>query len=594
MCSISGFTWEDKTLIRKMNDILSYRGPDDTGIYIDERISLGHNRLSIIDLSHAGHQPMSNRDGTLWIIFNGEVYNYKKIRQELEKLGYTFLSNTDTEVVVNSYEQFGPECVKIFNGMFAFAIWDTKKKELFLARDRIGIKPLYYYYDGLKLIFSSEIKAILCHDINKQIDFDAFNSFFKYRFIPSDKTILKGIRKLMPGYYMYYKNGKITLRKYWKLNWKIENKSESYYLKKLNKLLKSSVELRLQSDVPLGAFLSGGVDSSLIVAINYKLRKDPIKTFTIGYGYDTDEFKYARIVSNYLDTDHHEIILDFDLMTRKLPLIIWHMDEPHSEITMIPLYFLSKFSKKEVTVVNTGEGADEIFSGYNDYYLGSKMFQFIPNILKTRLYLWYYPRFNKSLRNKLFSFSFTEDNTLQTYLTLKNKNSFPNDFLNRILYFDLKHELTNWELNRTDKMTMAFSMEARVPMLDFRIVELSSRLPIKYKQPNLIGKYILKKLALSYLPREIVLRKKQGFTTPEQAWIKNRLKDSIETLLFFNKKPFYDYYYIKKLIQKQSSFNKKNPFQRYSFQLLNLLFFDIWYEIYMNNTKIEKIEALLS
>ncbi|MHA1394786.1 MAG: asparagine synthetase B family protein [Promethearchaeota archaeon] len=177
MCSISGFTWEDKTLIRKMNDILSYRGPDDTGIYIDERISLGHNRLSIIDLSHAGHQPMSNRDGTLWIIFNGEVYNYKKIRQELEKLGYSFLSNTDTEVVVNSYEQFGSECVKIFNGMFAFAIWDTKKKELFLARDRIGIKPLYYYYDGLKFIFSSEIKAILCHDINKQIDFDAFNSF---------------------------------------------------------------------------------------------------------------------------------------------------------------------------------------------------------------------------------------------------------------------------------------------------------------------------------------------------------------------------------------------------------------------------------
>jgi len=336
MCSISGFTWEDKSLIQDMNKILAHRGPNDDGIYLDSNISLGHNRLSIIDLSKAGHQPMSNREGTIWIIFNGEIYNFKEIREKLENKGYNFLSKSDTEVIIYAYEEYGFDCLKLFNGMFAFAIWDLRKKLLFLARDRIGIKPLYYMYDGKDLIFASELKAILRHKIDKIIDLQCLNSFLTYRFIPSDKTMLIGIKKLLPGHYAIFNEGKLSIKRFWELKWKGSNKSENYNIALLEKLLFSSVELRLNSDVPLGAFLSGGVDSSLIVAINKKLRKDVIKTFTIGFGHETDEFKYAREVADILSTDHHEIVLDYKKITKKLPTIIWQMDEPHSAITIVP------------------------------------------------------------------------------------------------------------------------------------------------------------------------------------------------------------------------------------------------------------------
>jgi len=594
MCSISGFTWNDLDLIKAMNKILSYRGPDDTGVYLDDKISLGHNRLSIIDLSKAGHQPMSNNDKKLWIVYNGEVYNYLEIRRTLEKKGYRFNSNTDTEVILKAYEEYGEQCLKMFNGMFAFAIWDMRNNTLFIARDRIGIKPLYYYYKNENLIFSSEMKAILLHDIKKEIEIQSLNSFLTYRFIPSNKTMVKGIKKLMPGYYMKLNAGKLEIKKYWDMVWEIENKPENYYLNLLNKLLKNSVEMRLKSDVPLGAYLSGGIDSSLVVAINSQLRETPVETFTVGYGHETDEFKYARIISDYLSTNHHEIILDYKEIAKSLPTIVWHMDEPHSEVTMIPLYFLSEYSKKIVTVVNTGEGADEIFSGYPYYYPGSYMFKPIPKFIKSKFYLWYYPPFKQNERKEIFLNKIKDDNTLNWFLNGKQSKNLPDEFLNRILLFDIKHELTNWELNRTDKMTMAFSMEARVPFLDHRIVELCSKLPIRYKQPNFIGKYILKKLALSYLPKEIVLRKKQGFTTPEHSWIKYALEDKFEEIFLNNKKPFLNYDFIKKLIYKHKLSAQQKRFQRYSFQLLSLLFFDLWYEIFINNTNIRDLEQLLS
>lgn len=593
MCSISGFSWEDQLLIKKMNKLLSYRGPDDSGIYTDKNISFGHNRLSIIDLSKAGHQPMSNLEESLWIIFNGEVYNYKSIRDKLEQKGYTFFSNTDTEVVLYAYEEYGTKCLKLFNGMFAFAIWDTSKQELFLARDRLGIKPLYYSYAGNNLIFSSELKAILLHDFKKEIDLNSLNSFLTYRFIPSNKTMFKGIKKLLPGYYAIFKQGSFSIKKYWDLNWHITNKTENYYINMLDKLLKSSIELRLNSDVPLGAYLSGGVDSSLVVAINAKLRDDPVKTFTVGFGHEMDEFKYARKISDLYSTDHNEITLDYKSINKKLPTIIWHMDEPHSEMTIVPLYFLSEFAKKGVTVVNTGEGADELFSGYPSYYIGARLFKPIPNPIKRIIYLWYYSPFKKRNRKQLLNFPFSKDNTLYHYLVYENAKGYPSNFLNKLLMFDIKHELTNWELNRTDKMTMAHSMEARVPFLDHRIVELSAAMSIKYKQPNLVGKYLLKKFSLKYLPREIVFRKKQGFYVPMHSWIKETLEDVVESILFSNKKPFLNYDYIKKLIQKHKASTKRKLFQLFSFQLLTLLFFDIWYEIYFNNKSIKEMEKVL-
>ena len=594
MCSISGFSWEDKSLIKKMNDLLIHRGPDDYGIYTDSNISLGHNRLSIIDLSKAGHQPMSNNKSNLWIIYNGEVYNYKEIREKLEKIGYKFRSTSDTEVILYAYEEYGSKCLNLFNGMFALAIWDTNKKELFLARDRIGIKPFYYMYDGKNFIFTSELKAILQHDIKKKIDLQCLNSFLKYRFIPSNKTILVGINKLLPGHYAIFKNGILTVKKFWDLSWEISNKSKNYQIAMLEKLLYSSIELRLNSDVPLGAFLSGGIDSSLVVAINSKLRKDKVETFTVGFGHESDEFRYAHKVAEYLSTNHHELILDYKNITRKLPKLIWQMDEPHSEITIVPLYFLSEFARKKVTVVNTGEGADELFSGYVTYYVGSNMFKPIPDYFRRRLYMWYYSPFKKKDRNKLLNYPIDEDNTLQKYLLNKNGTPhYPKDLLNRMLLFDIKHELPNWELNRADKMTMAHSMEARVPFLDHRIVELSTGMTVKQKLPNLNGKFILKKLALKYLPREIVLRKKQGFFVPMHAWIKDNLEDIAEAIFFNNKKKFFDYNYIRALIHKHRSTKKPRPFQLYSFQIMILLFFDMWYEMYINNKTPEDLIKIL-
>ncbi|MHA1338005.1 MAG: asparagine synthase (glutamine-hydrolyzing) [Promethearchaeota archaeon] len=593
MCSISGFTWEDENLIKKMNKILSYRGPDDSGIYIDKNISLGHNRLSIIDLSKAGHQPMKNEEGNLWIVYNGEVYNYKEIRKKLELKGYNFNSNTDTEVILASYEEFGKRCLNLFNGMFAFAIWDSDKKELFLARDRIGIKPLYFMIFDKNLIFSSEIKAILQYDFEKLIDLQSLNNYLTYRFIPSNKTIIQGIYKLLPAHYAIFKNGTLIIKKYWDLKWNVSNKSIEYYVRRLNKLLIESVNKRLISDVPLGAFLSGGIDSSLIVAINTILRKDEVKTFTVGFDHKSDEFKYARKVSEYLSTNHYELVLDYKTITRSLPKIIWHMDELNSDITMVPLYFLSKFARKKVIVVNTGEGSDELFSGYYPYIIASKIFTPIPKLLRKKIYLWYYSPFKKRFRKSLLKNKFYKDFLLNQYLFYRQSDNSPKYFLNKILFFDIKNELPNWQLPRVDRMTMAHSMEARVPFLDHNIVEFSTKIPIKFKQPNLLGKYLLKKLALNYLPRDIVLRKKQGFTTPLYDWIKENLEGVAESLFWTHKKPFLNYELINRLILKHKRSIKPRLFQIYSFQLLMLIFFEIWYEIFLNGVNLSKIEKLL-
>jgi asparagine synthase (glutamine-hydrolysing) len=593
MCGISGFNWEDKKLINAMKNSISYRGPDDNGIFTDKNISLGHNRLSIIDLSKDGHQPMSDDEGQVWIVFNGEIYNYKKIKKDLTKKGYKFNSGSDTEVIINAYLEYGHDCLSYFNGMFAFAIWDSNKKELFIARDRLGIKPLYYFEENGRFIFSSEIKAILKHDVKREIDLNSLNSFFKYRFIANHKTMIYGIKKLLPGHFAVLKNKKLTIKKFWDVKWNIENKSEDYYVKKLDKTLFSSVKRRLMSDVPLGAFLSGGLDSSLIVAMNAKLKKEAVKTFTVGFGHETDEFNYAKKVSEHLSTDHHEINLDFKTITKKLPTIVWHMDEPNSDITMVPLYFLSEFAKKKVTVVNTGEGADEIFSGYEHFKVGAEMFKVVPKFVKGNVYSYYYSPFKKNERQSLFQNPITnEKNMLRRYLFYK-KQGYPKDFLNRILLFDIKNELPNWQLTRVDRMTMVHGMEARVPFLDHEMVELSARMPVKYKQPNLNGKYILKKVAQKYLPRNIVHRKKQGFTTPMHAWMKNNLEDATQSFLFSNKKKFYNYDYITKLLNKHKMTDKPRPFVRYSYQLMMLLFFDIWYEMYINQVSENKIKNML-
>ena len=584
MCSITGFTWEDKDLLKDMTDVVGYRGPDDSGYYSDKGISLGHRRLSIIDLSRAGHQPMTDKEGSVAIVYNGEIYNFKELRAQLESK-YDFASQTDTEVLIYGYQEWGPEgLLKRLNGMFAFAIWDGNKKQLLLARDRLGIKPLYYVSVGKQLIFASEIKSILqCPEIKRELDLEALNSYLAYRFITSDRTILKGIKKLLPGHYLIYKEGKLKISKYWDVSFSIERKPEQYFIQKFKSLLKDSVEKRLMSDVPLGAFLSGGIDSSLIVAVNSMLREDPVKTFTVGFGHETDEFKYANAVADHLNTDHHELFLDYKDMTKELPKIVWYMDEPNSDITMVPLYFLSQFSRKKVTVVNTGEGADELFSGYQHFRVGSNTFKFVPSAIRKNVYSLYYSPFKSWERKKLFQKPIKEDDSLKQYLNRKQ----PKDLLNRILLFDIKNELPNWQLARVDRMTMAHSQEARVPFLDHRMAEFSATMPVSLKLKNLDGKYLIKKAVKNLLPKNIITRRKQGFTTPRHEWIKHDLQDFAFELLSkenVQKRGIFNYNSVEKFKRLAAS-KGDMPFRPYSYKLLILAMFELWCQIYLDEKK---------
>lgn len=584
MCSITGFTWEDKGLLRDMTDIVSYRGPDDHGYYSDKGISLGHRRLSIIDLSSAGHQPMTDKEGSVAIVYNGEIYNFKELRSDLESK-YDFASQTDTEVLIYGYQEWGPEgLLKRLNGMFAFAIWDSDKKQLLLARDRLGIKPLYYARLEDRLIFASELKSVLqCPEIKRELDLDALNSYLTYRFITSDSTILKGIKKLLPGHYLVFKEGVLKTKKYWDLSFNIENKPEQYFIQRFKTLLKDCVEKRLMSDVPLGAFLSGGIDSSLIVAVNSMLREDPVKTFTVGFGHETDEFKHAKSVAEHLNTDHHELFLDYKEMTKELPKIVWYMDEPNSDITMVPLYFLSEFSRKKVTVVNTGEGADELFSGYQHFRVGSNAFRFVPSAIRKNVYSLYYSPFKSWERKKLFQNPIKEDDSLKQYLNMKQ----PKDLLNRILLFDIKNELPNWQLARVDRMTMAHSQEARVPFLDHRMAEFSATMPVKLKLKNIDGKYLIKKAVKGLLPDHIITRRKQGFTTPRHEWIKHDLQDFAFELLSkenVQKRGIFNYNSVEKFKRLAASKGDR-PFRPHSYKLLILAMFELWCQIYLDENK---------
>jgi asparagine synthase (glutamine-hydrolysing) len=590
MCSITGFTWEDKDLLRRMTDIIAYRGPDDHGYYTDSSVSLGHRRLSIIDLSQAGHQPMSDKEGSVTIVFNGEIYNFKELRKQLDKK-YDFASGTDTEVLIYGYKEWGPEgLLKRINGMFAFAIWDSVKKSLFIARDRLGKKPLYYYLHKNQLIFASELKSILeFQDIKRELDTDSVNSYLSYRFIPSDKTMIKGVKKLLPAHYAIFANGKLSVKRYWSIDWAVSEKSEDYYVKRFESLFKDCVEKRLFSDVPLGAFLSGGVDSSAVVAMNTKLREDPVKTFTVGFNHETDECKYAKLVAEHLGCDHHELILDYHDMTKALPSIVWYMDEPSTDITMVPLYFLSKFAKKKVTVVNSGEGADELFSGYAHYKIGSPVFNFVPSTVKNRIYYWYYSPFKKSDIKSFFKKPMKEDELLWQHLHQKE----PKQLLNRLLNFDINYELPNWQLARVDRMTMANAQEARVPFLDYEMVEFAASLPTNLKVKNITNKYLLKKAVKKWLPEGIIERRKQGFTTPMHDWFRDDLLGLAENVLSkenMAKRKYVNYAYIEKLIDSERKTKKTLPFRYTSFKLLTIMMFEMWQRTYIdNNSKVLKL-----
>lgn len=636
MCGIFGFNFEDRALLKRGMDILQHRGPDDSGYFTDKNISLGHRRLSIIDLSKKGHQPMQYNN--LTIIYNGEIYNFKEIREELIRKKHRFISNSDTEVMLHAYEEYGENCLDKFNGMFAFCIYDSKKKILFLARDRVGVKPLYYYLKDGKFIFASEIKAILLDkDIKRKVNLYALHDFLTFRANSLNQTIFDDIYKLDPGYYMVFdlRKNRLIKKKYWEWNVNVIDKSEEYYAKNILERLKKSVELRLISDVPLGIYLSSGIDSGSIAALMSKLT-DKVNSFSVGFGIQQhDELKMARQTAEYFNTNHREIIVDAE--TSKLwPKIVWHLDEPMSDATCIPTYLLSENIKKYATVVLTGDGGDELFAGYFQYKMMNyyRYLKYLPVSARKKI-----PYALKIIPNKIvdsyfkyasslgkegirrFSEFISSNNNAEAYLNivsvfneeekkknysdksnkkLKDYSLIPkfNDFLNKdnfmsnVVLLDTKNILTESYLMKVDKNTMAFGVEARTPYLDYNLVELSSNIPFNMKLKNGIEKYILRK-AMSELPKFLLKRKKTNFFVPIDHWFNGELNDFSRQLLdkkIIEEQGFFNYNYIEKIFR-----NFKSSRLFYARQLFSLMTFQIWHKIYIedNISSPNKIKNIL-
>ncbi len=628
MCGIIGFNWEDKILLNRALKEIKHRGIDDSGKFFDKELSLGHARLSIIDLSKLGRQPMSNKEGTLWIVFNGEIYNYKDLRQDLEKKGHRFISDTDTEVLIHLYEQEGFKCLKKLNGMFAFCIYDSKKKIFFLARDRVGIKPLYYYDKKGKFMFCSEIKGILQNkQIKRELNIDAIPSFLTFRANTLIKTFFQNISKLMPGHYLVYnlKDKNLMIKKYWDLNFKPENKSKNYFAKKLQILIQDSVKKRLMSDVPYGAYLSGGIDSGTIVSIMDKFCSSPIETFSVGFEGEYDEVNEARFLSEKIGTNHHELIIKEDSV-KHLPKIIYHLDEPMSDPTSLPVYFLSQYTKKYCTVILTGEGSDEVFAGYPQYKFMKLHRHFLrPFPIPARKHLVKFTKIlSKNFLNKGFEFtselgekgferfsnfslsnnyaeqylnmvSIFNEQEKESLLVLKHPKNFykvykkyfkNQSLISNCLRLDFKENMVDDLLMKVDKNTMAFSVEGRVPFLDHRIIEFASKIPdnLKLRFFNQ-DKFILRNAVKGIIPSQTRKRKKKHFFVPINKWFKNELTQIKEDLLsenYIKKQGIFKLTYIKNI---NKNYEKSRLF--YARQLWSLITFQIWYKQYIENEKIK-------
>jgi asparagine synthase (glutamine-hydrolysing) len=600
MCGIVGIIDRDKPadlkLLEQMRDTMPYRGPDDNGLWTNnsQNVALAHLRLSILDPTPAGHQPRIEQSGMYAITYNGEVYNYIEVREKLITLGYEFETGTDTEVILKAYIEYGRDCLKYFNGMFVFAIWDEQKCETFLARDRLGIKPLYYYVHGSKIYFASETKAILKALENKpELNVELIDKYMSFGYIPGEDTLHRGLKRLLPGHSMVIDQGNhIDITQYWDLHFKEEqDKGFDHYLIETQALLNNSIDLRLRSDVPLGIFLSGGVDSSAVVGLLAERVDEQLKTFSIAYDFGDkfDETKYAQMVAKKFNTEHHEIKISPQQFKEFIPEFIHLMDEPVTEAAAISLFFVSKLAKEKVTVALSGEGSDEIFAGYDLYHymqIIEKYRSVTPRFLRSlfatvsKKVLGHSHKVSKYLnlatlplseryngmstydeqqktllyktdfKETLASLKGDEPRLFQKALFEKTKN---NDPLNQMLYFDTKTWLVDDLLIKADRMSMATSIELRVPFLDYRLVEFAASIPVKYKMRKGVGKYILKKMMEPILPKEIIYRPKMGFPTPLKLMFQNELRDYSTNLLlkeFAKLHKYFDKSRIKQLLDE--------------------------------------------
>lgn len=614
MCGICGFNFEDRQLAKAMADSIRHRGPDSDGIYTDKNISLGFRRLKIIDLSAKGNQPMIDKNGNV-LIFNGEIYNFLELRKELESKGYKFFSDTDSEVILHAYEEYGKDCLKFLDGMFAFAIWSPNEKELFLARDRIGVKPLYYYHKNGKFFFASEIKAILqCRDAKRVLNKNCLKQVILYAYPINNETFFKDIYELKPGHFLALKNNKITIRKYWGLKTSETDKNEDFYIKALTKLLFQSVKRRLISDVPLGISLSGGIDSSTLAAIASRLKEDPIKTFTIGFDIPDDEYRYARTVAEHCSTEHTEIHLSYEDLTKAFAKVLWHYEIPYARPALLPIFYLTNKIREKLTVSISGEGSDELFAGYNRYDAYTRLPE--PGLVKDKEYYKMIKRkIGMPLSKKIEYISSGVFNTDKEEFFSKDLVKMPKHIdarhafgpymkntkndgsqLNKALLYELKTEIPYFHCKKLDKMSMANSHEIRVPYLDdYNIVEFAMSIPSKYKFYGTEKKIILQKVAKPLLPKEIVKRRKLPMVVPMAEFYEKELADISKHILSENsikKRSYYKISRIKKLITDiksgkvladKNSVTPDNPYR----QLLFLTNLELWIKLFIENDNLK-------
>lgn len=621
-CGICGFVGlSDRNLLRSMCETIRHRGPDQTDIFIDGNVGLGIDRLSIIDLD-TGDQPIHNEDKTVWIVYNGETYNYVELMEELEARGHKFYTKSDTETIIHAYEEWGDDCVRHLRGMYAFALWDSRKKRLFLARDRFGKKPLYYAKVGDVFLFGSEIKAILQYDqVQRRMNHEALDYFFTYMYIPSPLTIFEGIHKLPPGHYAVYEGGRLTVTQYWDIAMAPDQSlTEDGLVDALYERLEHAVRLRLRSDVPVGAFLSGGIDSSTVAAIMSRLSETPVKTVSIGFSEGTSEVPYSRQVAEFLGTDHHEYTVTPDAF-KILPRLVWHFDEPFADHSMIPTYYVSEVTRREVKVALSGDGGDELFMGYpfldeprvfnvyasiprpvrrlamktllnlpvkggvtrmaqhayeKDYGVQSPSERFIMRVTMND---------ERGLR-RLYSSEFLSDHTpVDTYSYLRTFLSRCSalDLLSAVDYATIRGYLEEDILTKVDRMSMAVSLEVRCPLLDQELVSLVERIPSRLKMNGHTTKYILKKMVVkkNLIPANIALRKKQGFGAPIDSWFNGSWKEMTAQLLdpvvTSNYTGIFDRQYVRKLMAE--------PYLNSS-RLFALTTFILWHKAYLDSDRI--------
>jgi asparagine synthase (glutamine-hydrolysing) len=627
MCGITGFVDQNPTLepdvrasvLDRMCRVIAHRGPDDQGVMLTDWAALGMRRLAIIDLA-GGHQPISGCDASIRVVFNGEIYNYCELQSDLEARGHRFQTHSDTEAIVHAYEEHGTSCVDYFRGMFAFAIWDERERTLFIARDRTGKKPLYYTLTPHgTFVFGSELKSLLEHpDVRREINVEAMDAYLALGYVPDPLSIFQGIHKLPPGHHLTFKDGHTRVEQYWDFRYDVvAPRRADEYMEELLALLDEAVRLRLVADVPLGAFLSGGIDSSTIVGLMSRHTSQPVKTFSIGFREDGyDELKYARVAANRFNTEHHEFIVTPEVC-HIIDELAWHLDEPFADSSSIPTYAVSKMAREHVKVVLSGDGGDELFAGYTRYVIDRQRSGFarLPRVVRRGLI----QPLSRSLPHSAWGRNYLHNvsqEPLHRYLDsvslfngLNKRSLYSTDFrsqlggsnraamlfeeysarvrstepIDTLLYLDSKTYLPGDILTKVDRMSMAVSLEARVPLLDHKLIEFVTRIPSELKMNGLETKHIFKRAVRGLVPDEILDRPKQGFGLPIQKWINQELRGRIRDTLFDKRtreRGYFDQNYIKLLMDEHDRARRDN-----TGHLWTLFMLELWHRTFFDAPK---------